>query len=86
VNIPALRPCGETEIGNLIERHEQPSGISRVAHRSHSHPSLWELGCLGADFGGGLFKRASHDSKECGAFCFCQGCPNQNWSLLTIQE
>src|SRR5712692_6846034 len=21
---PALRPCGETEIGNLIERHAQP--------------------------------------------------------------
>ena len=24
MNIPALRPCGETEIGNLIERHAQP--------------------------------------------------------------
>jgi hypothetical protein len=42
---------------------------------------------LGADFGGGLFKRASHDSKECGAFCFCTGLsPNQKWSLLTIRE
>ncbi len=45
--------------------------LSTVARPSHSTRRQARLACDGADFGGGLFERASRDSIESGALAFC---------------
>ena len=84
---PALRPCGETEIGNLIERHAQPVRYSKGSP-SEPFPSTTRAV---RQFGSRLRGRAVQTGvprleRVWGVLFLHSLSPNQKWSLLTIRE